>query len=156
MATLTAIRGQEGVPAGVSWYYKKLNGLAEVTAIYTTPIVIAAEVAPAAGQLGKRLVPYYTAWKFTPGSTAFDFPTMSGSFGFPNSAPDGSLSPSRASLNSATEPYVTEKIGNDGTISTGNYTKKLELTGGTPPTQGDGVIEVWVAYKFEDFSEVGQ
>tara|TARA_R100000781_G_scaffold45605_2_gene30888 strand:- start:89 stop:556 length:468 start_codon:yes stop_codon:yes gene_type:complete len=155
MAQTITLRGQEGVPPGLTWYYKKFDGLADVTAIYTTPIVIAEEVAPAAGKLGKKIVPYYTAWKYTKGSTQFDFPTMSGTFGFTDSPPSGSLSPSRSNLNGISD-YVTEKIGNDGTLSSGSYSNTLTLSGSTPPTQGDGVIELWLGYKFEDFNDVGQ
>jgi hypothetical protein len=155
MSQTITLRGQWGLPPGIQWYYKKLDGVSEVADIYTTPIVIAEESSPAAGQAGKKLAVYYTAWKMTPGSTVFDFPTMSGSFGFIDSPAEGAIQPSRSEMNQ-TNVYVVEKVGLDANIQTGSYTKTLTLGGGTPPTQGDGVIEVWVGYKFVDLEQVGQ
>ena len=154
MAQTNTLRGQWGLPPGLQWFYKKLDGLSEVTDIYSTPIVIAEESSPATGKIGKKLAVYYTAWKMTPGSTQFDFPTMSGSFGFIDGPAEGAFSPSRADLNQ-TYGYAVEKVGLDANIQSGNFTKTLTLGGSTAPTQGDGVIEVWIGYKFVDLDQIG-
>lgn len=152
--TTTQLRGLEnGTPAGIIWYYKKITGYAEVNAIKATPIMVAQESTPTSGTFGKTLVPVYEAWKNTPGSTVFDFPTMSGTLGFTPNAPS-SNGPSKSQLNQS-EPYSKEHITGDDFTPTGGgsaaFTKQFQLNwDGTDLTQGDGVIEVWLGYVWYD------
>ena len=153
--TTTQLRGLgKGSPAGMVWYYKKITGFEEVNAIKATPIMVAQESTPTSGTWGKKLVPVYEAWKCTPGSTVFDFPTMCGTMGFSPNAPSASGPDKANGLNQA-EPYSKEYMWGDGyTISGGGsaaFTKQFQLNWtGTDLTQGDGVIEVWLGYVWQD------
>tara|TARA_R110002051_G_scaffold88619_1_gene156006 strand:+ start:14435 stop:14908 length:474 start_codon:yes stop_codon:yes gene_type:complete len=140
------LRGQDIEP-GCTWYYKKFNGFADITSLFTTDIVIAT------GSIGKLQV-FYCLSKFTPGDVAYDFNTMSGSFGFSNTGVSGANFVSKSTMN-GTE-VATLQMGPNiyGSDQSGNTWKATDSAGeiklsasGTEPTVGDGVAEVWIAYK---------